>query len=163
MRGVLSMNCSHQNRDILVPSFAATLAGWSCASPTCALGGDLRGLGGRDDEEGAGAAFGLVVTAVLGSLAAMLIQLAISRSREYWPTKRAGFAPPNPGREPSRNCTWPHSGFPGGRSAGNRPPVHRQSLTGRSLANLFSTQPPIGGAHRACVAVARWYHRRGKA
>jgi heat shock protein HtpX len=83
LKGVLSHELSHViNRDILVSSIAATLA-----AVVMMLGSWMRwaaifgGLGGRDDEGRGG--LELVVMAVLAPLAATLIQLAISRTREY--------------------------------------------------------------------------------
>jgi heat shock protein HtpX len=84
LKGVLSHELSHViNRDILVSSVAATLAG-----VVLMLGSWMRwaaifgGFGGRDDE-GRGGGLELIVMAFLAPLAATLIQLAISRTREY--------------------------------------------------------------------------------
>jgi heat shock protein HtpX len=84
LKGVLSHELSHViNRDILVSSIAATLA-----AVVMMLGSWMRwaaifgGFGGRDDERGAGG-LELIVMAILAPLAATLIQLAISRTREY--------------------------------------------------------------------------------
>jgi len=84
LKGVLAHELSHVlNRDILISSIAATLAGVVMMIGTwmrwAALFG---GLGGRDDDE-RGGALGLIVMAILAPLAATLIQLAISRTREY--------------------------------------------------------------------------------
>src|SRR6516225_7718316 len=84
LKGVLSHELSHViNRDILVSSIAATLA-----AVVMMLGSMMRwaaifgGVGGRDDE-GRGGGLELIVMAILAPFAAMLIQLAISRTREY--------------------------------------------------------------------------------
>jgi heat shock protein HtpX len=84
LKGVIAHELSHVlNRDILVSSIAATLAG-----VVMILGSWMRwaaifgGLGGRDDE-GRGGGLELLVMAILAPFAAMLIQLAISRTREY--------------------------------------------------------------------------------
>ena len=80
LKGVLSHELSHViNRDILVSSIAATLAG-----VVMMLGNWMRWaaiFGGRDDEGRGG--LELIVMAILAPFAAMLIQLAISRTREY--------------------------------------------------------------------------------
>jgi heat shock protein HtpX len=84
LKGVLGHELSHVlNRDILVSSIAATLA-----SVVMMLGSWARwaamfgGLGGRDDDE-RGGILGMLAMAILAPLAATLIQLAISRTREY--------------------------------------------------------------------------------
>jgi len=84
LKGVLSHELSHViNRDILVSSIAATLA-----AVVMMLGSWMRwasifgGFGGRDDE-GQGGGLELIIMAILAPFAAMLIQLAISRTREY--------------------------------------------------------------------------------
>jgi heat shock protein HtpX len=84
LKGVLGHELSHVlNRDILVSSIAATLAG-----VVMMLGSWMRwaaifgGFGGRDEDE-RGGALGMVLMAILAPFAATLIQLAISRTREY--------------------------------------------------------------------------------
>jgi heat shock protein HtpX len=84
LKGVIGHELSHVlNRDILVSSIAATLAGVVMMVGTwmrwAALFG---GLGGRDEDD-RGGMLGLLVMAILAPLAASLIQLAISRTREY--------------------------------------------------------------------------------
>jgi heat shock protein HtpX len=81
LRGVLAHELSHVvNRDILISSVAATMAG------AIALVGRLffynQLFGGRDDRERGGALGALLVSMIAG-LVATLTQLAISRSREY--------------------------------------------------------------------------------
>ena len=85
VRGVLAHEISHvKNRDILVSSIAATLAGVVMLLANMAKWGAIfGGFGGRDDEEGGRNFLALIVTAILAPIAAMLIQMAISRSREY--------------------------------------------------------------------------------
>ena len=82
--GVLSHELAHiKNRDILIGSIAATMAGAimiiaNMARWTAFLGG------GSDDEAGGGlGGIGMLLMSILAPIAAMLIQMAISRSREY--------------------------------------------------------------------------------
>jgi heat shock protein HtpX len=84
LRGVLSHELSHVlNRDILISSVAATLAGAiMMLARIVQFGFMFGGYGGRDDDRG-GNPLGLLIMAILAPLAAMLIQMAISRSREY--------------------------------------------------------------------------------
>jgi len=84
LEGVLAHELSHiKHRDILIQSVAATLAGaitWiaNMARFTAFFGG-----GSSDDDNGGGNIFSVIIFSMLAAFAAMLIQLAISRSREY--------------------------------------------------------------------------------
>ncbi|HVO33488.1 MAG TPA: zinc metalloprotease HtpX [Elusimicrobiota bacterium] len=84
LEGVLGHELSHVfHRDILISSLAATLAGAIMMLANMARWGMMfGGFGGRDREE-RGGGLELLVVAILAPLAASLIQLAISRSREY--------------------------------------------------------------------------------
>jgi heat shock protein HtpX len=85
LAGVLGHELSHvANRDILVSTIAATLAGAisylaQMAQWAMIFGGNRD----RDEEGGGGGIFGLIVMMIVAPLAAMLIQMAVSRSREY--------------------------------------------------------------------------------
>jgi heat shock protein HtpX len=82
LKGVLGHELSHViNRDILTSSIAATLAGAVMMMGSWLRWGAIFGLGRSDDEEGGVA--GMLVAAILAPIAASLIQLAISRTREY--------------------------------------------------------------------------------
>ncbi len=86
LAGVLGHELSHVvNRDILVSTIAATLAGAISYMAQMAQWSMMFG-GGRDrDDEGGGGGgiIGLIVMMIVAPLAAMLIQMAVSRSREY--------------------------------------------------------------------------------
>ncbi len=85
LMGVIGHELSHvQHRDILISSIAATIAGAISMLASMARWGAIFGFGRSDDEEGGGGniLFVLLFTMV-ASVAAMLIQMAISRSREY--------------------------------------------------------------------------------
>ncbi len=83
LRGVLAHELGHvKNGDILIATIAATMAGAVSMLANIAQWGLIFGGGGRDDERG-GNPIGLIVTLIVAPFAAMLIQLAISRSREY--------------------------------------------------------------------------------
>jgi len=85
LEGVLAHELSHvRNRDILIGSIAATLAGAiGVLAHMARWGAMFGGYGGRDERNGGGGIFGLLATAILAPIAATLIQLAISRSREF--------------------------------------------------------------------------------
>ena len=83
--GVLAHEMAHvKNRDILIGSIAATMAGAIMILATMARWTAFFGGGTQDDEGGGGlGAVGLIAMSILAPIAAMLIQMAISRSREY--------------------------------------------------------------------------------
>jgi len=85
LKGVLAHELTHiGHRDILIGTIAATIAGAISFIATMARWGAIFG-GGGDDREGGGMAqlVVVIVLTTLASLAALLIQMAISRSREY--------------------------------------------------------------------------------
>ena len=84
LRGVLAHEMGHvKNRDILISSIAATIAGVISYIAMMARWAALfGGVGSRDDERGGGI-LELIVLGIVAPIMAMLIQFAISRSREY--------------------------------------------------------------------------------
>lgn len=85
LEGVLAHELSHiRHRDILVQTVAAAMAGAITMLANWARFAALFG-GGRDsDNEGGGNIFSVIIFSIIAAFAAMLIQLAISRSREYY-------------------------------------------------------------------------------
>jgi heat shock protein HtpX len=85
LEGVLAHELSHvKNRDTLTMTIAATMAGVITYLAHMAQWAAIFGGGRRDDEEGSGGgAMGALLMAILAPIAAMLIQLAISRAREF--------------------------------------------------------------------------------
>lgn len=82
IRGVLAHELAHiRNRDILIGSVAAAVATGISFVANMAMWGAMFG-GGNDDDEGANP-IALIATAILAPIAASLIQMAISRSREF--------------------------------------------------------------------------------
>src|SRR5277367_3451023 len=80
LEGVLAHELGHvNNRDILISSVAATLAG--AITMLARFGFFFGGMGNRDDRQGGGA--GGLLMLILAPIAAMLIQLWVSRTREY--------------------------------------------------------------------------------
>src|SRR3977135_2195924 len=79
LEGVLAHELGHvNNRDILISSIAATIAG--AITYLARFGFFFGGMGDRDDRRGGG---GSLLMLILAPIAAVLIQLAVSRSREY--------------------------------------------------------------------------------
>lgn len=83
IEGVLAHEIAHiKNRDILIGSIAAAFAGAiSMLANIAQWGAIFGGLG--DDEEGGGGLIGILIMAIVAPIAALIIQMAISRSREY--------------------------------------------------------------------------------
>jgi heat shock protein HtpX len=84
LRGVIGHELSHiRHRDILVSTIAATLAGAIGMLARMAQWGAIFGGGRSDEEDGGGNFLVVLVFSIIASIAALLIQMAISRSREY--------------------------------------------------------------------------------
>jgi len=83
LEGVLAHELAHvKNRDILISSIAATLAGAIMWLASMAKWSAIFGGFGGDDDDGGGIV-GLLLMAILAPFAAMMVQFAISRTREY--------------------------------------------------------------------------------
>jgi heat shock protein HtpX len=84
LEGVLAHELGHvKNRDILTSSIAATLAGAITMIARMGYFASLFGYGSRDSRERGGGGISALLMIIVAPIAAMLIQLAISRSREY--------------------------------------------------------------------------------
>jgi heat shock protein HtpX len=148
LEGVLAHELAHiKNRDILISSVAATLAGaitWlAYTARWMAL---LGGFGGRDDRNGGSAgALGLLFMAIVAPIAALIIQLAISRSREY-AADATGAA--IAGQPYGLARALEKLGKLAGRIPMDANPATSHlyivmPLSGSGLLALFSTHPPI--------------------
>jgi heat shock protein HtpX len=83
LEGVLAHELSHvKNRDVLISTIAATLAGAITYLAHMAQWGAMFG-GRRDDDEGGSNPLAMILLAILAPIAAMLVQMAVSRSREF--------------------------------------------------------------------------------
>jgi heat shock protein HtpX len=147
LEGVLAHEVSHvKNRDILISSIAATLAGVIMMLARMAqFAAFFGGYGGRDRENEGGGVLGLIVTIIVAPIAAMLIQMAISRSREYQADAIGAKTLGNPLGLASALAKLSRANEIAPMEA--RPETAHlfivNPLSGRSLANLFSTHPPI--------------------
>ena len=147
LEGVIAHELTHiRNRDILIGSIAATLAGAIVMLANMAQWAAMFGGASRDDDEGGGSNIvGLILMAVLAPIAATLIQMAISRSREYLADAGGAKISGKPyglagalDKLSRASQTMPMEANP---STAHMFIVN--PLTGRSLMNLFSTHPPI--------------------
>jgi heat shock protein HtpX len=147
LAGVLAHELGHiRNRDTLIMTVAATLAGAITMLAQMAQWGALFGFGRRDDEDsGGGGILGVLLMAILAPIAATLIQLAISRSREYFAdTTGAAIAGAPSGL--ARALEKLHYASQRLPMAANPATAHLfivNPLAGGSWVNLFSTHPPI--------------------
>jgi heat shock protein HtpX len=85
LRGVLAHELSHvANRDILITSVAAAAAmGITFVARMAMWGAMFGGMGGGDRDRGGNNVFGALAMMILAPLAAVMMQMALSRSREY--------------------------------------------------------------------------------
>jgi heat shock protein HtpX len=149
LEGVLSHELSHiKDRDILIGSIAATLAGVVMMLASMARWAALFGGLGRDNDRGGGGVIGLIAMSILAPIAAMLIQFAVSRSREYLADET--------GARLSNNPLGLASALEKLSIASKRIPMEAGPATaqatshlfivnpfsGKSLMSLFSTHPP---------------------
>ncbi|MDA8124745.1 MAG: zinc metalloprotease HtpX [Deltaproteobacteria bacterium] len=147
LEGVIAHELTHiKQRDILIGSIAATLAGAIVMLANMAQWAAMFGGGRSDDEEGGGSNIvGLILMAILAPLAATLIQMAISRSREY--LADAGGAKisgkPYGLANALGKLSQASQAIPMATSPSTAHMYIVNPLTGRSLMNLFSTHPPI--------------------
>jgi heat shock protein HtpX len=146
LEGVIAHELSHvRNRDILIGTIAATLAGAVMILARMAQFAAIFGGGGRDRDEERGGGLGLIFVAIFGAIAAALIQLAISRSREYQADASG-----------ARLSGDPHGlarALSALERATQRVPMEANPATshmfivnpfgGGGLVRLFSTHPPI--------------------
>ncbi|MBU1150155.1 MAG: zinc metalloprotease HtpX [Proteobacteria bacterium] len=146
LEGVISHELTHiKNRDMLIGSIAATLAGTIVMLAHMAQWAAIFGGASRDDEEGGGGIIGLILMAVLAPIAAAIIQMAISRSREY--LADAGGAKisgkPYDLAGALEKLSRASRAIPMKANPSTAHMFIVNPLTRRSLMNLFSTHPPI--------------------
>jgi heat shock protein HtpX len=149
LAGVLGHELSHvKHRDILVSTIAATLAGAISYLAYMAQWGMIFG-GGSRDREGGGSIFSLLFMMIVAPMAAMLIQMAVSRSREYMADEGGAKVTGDPLALASalRKLHMGAQNIPLQVSdATANSTAHMfivNPLTGKGLASLFSTHPAM--------------------
>ena len=146
LEGVMAHELAHvQNRDTLISTIAATFAG-----AIAMLGNMLQWAaifgGGRDEEEGGGSMLGGLAMAFIAPMAAMLIQMAVSRSREYLADASGAKICGNPLALARALNKLQLASQQVPMSEATPATSHMfivNPLKGASLAKLFSTHPPM--------------------
>jgi heat shock protein HtpX len=145
IRGVLAHEMSHvKNRDILIGSVAAGLAMIITFTARMAMWGAIFTGGSRDSE--GGNIFGLLAMAILAPIAAALLQMALSRSREYQADASGAhlIGTGEPLARALEKIEAYAKQIPMDVNPAQATAYIINPLTGRkvSFANLFSTHPP---------------------
>jgi heat shock protein HtpX len=145
LEGVLAHELGHvRNRDILISSIVATIAGAITYLAEIARWGMFFGGYEREQDE-RGGGLGALLMLILAPIAAMLIQLAVSRSREYQADETGAHFTGNPYALASAlaklDTYSKRLPLPATPSTAHLFII--QPFLGMSLANLFSTHPPI--------------------
>jgi heat shock protein HtpX len=141
LKGVLAHEIGHiKNRDILIQSVASTLG---AAITYLGYIGMFGGFGG-DDDEGLGS-LGAILVMILAPIAAMLIQMAISRSREYVADETGARLSQNPESLARALEKLAHGveRAPMQANPATEPLYIVNPLTGGGIQSWFSTHPPI--------------------
>src|SRR5215470_2186202 len=147
LEGVLAHELSHvKNRDTLTMTIAATLAGVITYLAHMAQWAAIFGGGRRDDEEeGSGGVLGGIAMAILAPIAAMLIQMAISRAREFQADASGAQLAGRPWglAKALEKLEMASRMEPMDASPATAHLFIVNPLTGGGLLALFSTHPPI--------------------
>lgn len=141
LEGVLAHELGHvKNRDILTSSVAATIA----AAITMLARMAFFFGGRRDDEDNGGGAFGGIFMLILAPIAAMLIQMAISRTREYAADATSAEVTRNPNELVSalQKLEGWSKRIPMDASPATAHMFIIKPFSGQSMMRLFSTHPP---------------------
>ncbi len=146
LRGVLSHEIAHvKNRDILIQSVVATIAGAiSMIAYMARFAAIFGGVGGRD-RRGSGNIIGILVMSIVAPIVAMLIQLAVSRSREYQADEsgsRISGAPLSLANA-LKKLTAASKRVPMQANPSTAHLFIVNPLSGSGLVKLFSTHPPL--------------------
>jgi heat shock protein HtpX len=144
LEGVIAHELAHiAHRDTLIMTVSATIAGALSSLGNMAMWGAMFGGRSHDDEDG-GHPFAMIASAILAPIAAMLIQMAISRSREFIADEAAARYSGKPyalanalRRIEAGNQRIPmHTGSPATAH------MYISNPFSGGMANLFSTHPP---------------------
>ena len=147
LEGVLAHELSHvKNRDVLISTVAATLAGAITYLAHMAQWAAMFGGRGRDDDEGGSNPIAMILLAVLAPIAALLVQMAVSRSREFQADATGARVAGRPWglAKALEKLQMANQAVP----MANATPATAHlfivnPLSGQTLLRLFSTHPPL--------------------
>lgn len=145
MAGVMAHELAHvKNRDILIGTIAASIAGSITFIATMARWTMI--FGGRDDEDEGGGLISSLLLIVLAPIAAMILQMSISRSREYLADEGGSKISGNPKALASALAKISNTEIPvhdAGPATAHMFIVNPFSGKAKGFMNLFSTHPPV--------------------
>ncbi len=146
LEGVMAHELAHiKNRDILISTIAATMAGAISTMASMAQWGMIFGGGRSNDDNGGGGMLGSIAMMILAPLSASLIQMAISRSREYQADATGAEICGHP--RSLASALQQLENFNRRRPMDVNPATAQMyivnPLSGGRLAGLFSTHPPM--------------------
>ncbi len=156
LEGVLAHELSHvRHRDILTSSVAATIAAAIMMVARMAQFAAIFGVGSRDDREGSNP-LALLAMIIVAPLAAMLIQAAISRSREYAADAGGAQLVGNPYGlvDALRKIDAASKAIPLDANPATAHMFIINPFSGAGLLSLFSTHPPTDQRIRALLHLA---------
>ena len=146
IEGVLAHELAHiKNRDTLIMTITATIASAVMFLANMAQWAAIFGGFSRDDDEGGGGFLGLLVAIIVAPLAATLVQMAISRTREFAAdavgAQIAGT--PHDLANALEKLAYASERVPADVAPATAHLFIVNALSGQRLANIFSTHPPI--------------------
>jgi heat shock protein HtpX len=145
LQGVIAHELAHvKNRDILISTIAATIAGAISYLAQMAQWAMIFGGHRGDDDEG-GSPVAALVMMIVGPIAAMIVQMAISRSREYAADAGGARIVGNPRYLAGalRKLDWASKKIPMHANPATSHMFIVNPLSGGGIIKLFSTHPPI--------------------
>jgi heat shock protein HtpX len=157
LEGVMAHELAHvKNRDILISSVAATMAAAIMMVARMAQFAAIFGGGSRDDREGGSNPIALLATVILAPLAAMLIQAAISRSREFGADRGGAEIAGSPYGlvDALKKLDYAAKRIPMDANPATAHMMIMKPFSVHGMLSLFSTHPPTEARVRALLGQA---------
>lgn len=146
LEGVLGHELAHiYGRDILISTIAASIAGAVMMLADWARWAFIFGGFRSDDDDNPGGAFAALIAMIIAPIAALLIQMAVSRSREYLADERGAKLTGKPLALANalRKIAYGVQAAPMDANPATAHMFIMNPLSGRNILNLFSTHPPV--------------------